>query len=104
MSRYRMIFTDNKQSKRGIMSVVLSAICFLSFVYSLVVSYKNDGNVPNSFGAALVLTLVMAVVGLALGISALRDVSKFRAIPMVGTIVNLVMIIILGFVLWVGLN
>lgn len=104
MSRYRVIFTDNKQSKRGIMSLVLAVIGVSSLVYSLVISYKLEGKVPQSFGGALVVTLIMAVVGFCLGVAARLDGSKFRLVPMLGIIFNFLLIIALGALLWVGLK
>jgi len=104
MNKKRVIFTNNKQSKRGIMSTVLCVLCTVSVIYSLVYSYKLGGNVPSTFGGALVVTLIMAFTGLGLGVSAYLDISKYRLLPMIGIIVNGLNVLILGVILWIGLN
>lgn len=100
----RVIFTDKKISDRGIMSVVLGGICVLSQLYSFFVSYLHEGEVPARFGAALFLTLLFAVVGLSLGISAFKDIDKKRLLPFLGIVLNGVTVIILAFLLWIGLQ
>jgi len=104
MSKRRIIFTDNRQSKRGIMSVVLSTISLSSLLYSFIFSFRHEGEVPDTFGGALVVTLVMSVIGLGLGISARRDTSRFKMLPTIGIAINTLVIILLGFMLWVGLD
>lgn len=100
----RMIFTDNRQSKRGIMSVVLGVICLLSLAFGIIASYKLEGEVGVNFGAALFVTLVMSVTGIALGVSARMDSGSFKLLPNIGTAVNAVVIIVLAFLLWIGLR
>lgn len=100
----RMIFTDNKHSKRGIMSLVLGVICLGSLLYSIIYSYAHEGNVNSNFGAALVLTLLMAFVGLFLGIWSRNDIRKFRLFPNLGIIFNGIIIIFLAIILGLGLK
>lgn len=104
MSNKRIIFTNNKQSKRGIMSAVLCVLCTASLLFSIITSYHNEGVVPATYGSALVVTLVMAFTGLGLGISAFMDVSKYRLLPTIGIVINTIDVLVLGVLLWVGLR
>ena len=104
MAKNRIIFTDNKQSKRGIMSVVLATICFLSMIYSIVVSYRLEGEVSQSIGTGLVMTLIMSVTGMVLGVSARLDGNKFKLLPVLGIVINGIVIVSLAFLLGLGLR
>lgn len=100
----RIIFTDNKRSKRGIMAIVLAVICICSLLYSFIYSYHTEGNIASTFGGALVVTLIMAVVGICLGVSAGMDNSKFKLFPTIGTVLNSIVLVILAGLLWIGLK
>ena len=100
----RVIFTNHRQSKRGIMSFVLGVICVLSMIYGIVVSYKLSGAVRANFGTALFVTLVMSLVGLGLGINARMSGDKFPLLPNIGIGLNTAVILVLGFILWIGLR
>jgi len=105
MSRKRrIIFTDNKQSDRGIMSLILGVICVLSLLYSMIASLRLEGELSIRYGAALFMTLVFGIAGLALGIVARRDGTKFKLIPTVGIIVNGLVVFFLAVLLWIGLR
>jgi len=86
------------------MSLVLGVICLVSLSIGIYVSYKMEGNVRASFGTALFITLVMSLVGLGLGISARMDDDKFSLLPNIGIGINAVVIVVLGFILWIGLR
>ena len=102
--RRRVIFTDNKQSDRGIMSIILGGLCTVSLFYCFIVSYRMDGAVPERFGAALFITLIFAIAGLSLGIVSRMDVTKFKLVPTIGIVVNAVAVCVLAFLLWIGLK
>ena len=86
------------------MSLVLGILCAGSVTYSLIASYIKQGEVNSRFGAALLVTLLMSVIGLILGWLACSDADKRKAIPTVGVILNVIVILGLGALLWIGLN
>lgn len=86
------------------MALVLGILCSGSVAYSLIASYLKQGEVNSRFGGALLVTLLMAVVGLILGAMACSDVDKRKAVPTVGVILNVIVILVLGALLWIGLN
>ena len=104
-SKSRIIFTTNRQSDRGIMSVILGCISFASLVFGVVYSYANSGAVIRErFGAGLLLTLVFSIIGLTLGMLARSEVDRYKAMPLLGITLNLLIIIVLAMFLWIGLN
>ena len=100
----RIIFTAQEQSDKGIMSLALGVLCLLSVLYSLIVSYIRQGEIASRFGGALFVTLILAVIGLILGALARTDIDKRKLIPTLGVIINVMVILMLGAVLWIGLN
>lgn len=100
----RVIFTDNKQSSKGIMSVILGTISLISLIYCFSVSYHTEGAVSERFGPALIVTLVFAIVGMVLGVAGRREIDKFKLIPTIGIITNGVAVVVLGFLMWIGLR
>ena len=86
------------------MSLVLGIIGILSILYAGIVSYLRQGEIPDRFGAALFVTLLLEFVGLLLGGLAHREADKLQTIPTVGLILNCITVLALGFFLWIGLN
>ncbi|MBR6390894.1 MAG: hypothetical protein IKS16_06080 [Lachnospiraceae bacterium] len=100
----RIIFSSHDQSDKGIMALILGVISALSLAYASVVSYIHQGEVPDKFGGALFVTFVFAVAGLILGGVARNEADKLRTVPTVAIALNGLVILALGFFLWIGLN
>lgn len=75
-----------------------------SLLYSFIYSYKLNGEIPDNFGAALVITLVMAMVGAVLGVSARLDHTKFKMLPVLGIVVNTIDLVVLAILLGIGVR
>ena len=102
--RSRIIFTNNEQSDRGIMSVILGVICICSLLYSCIYSYLKEGEVvEHRFGAALILTLFFAIAGLILAALGRNAADRYKLIPTIGIVLNSAVILALAFILWIGL-
>ena len=86
------------------MSLILGVISALSLTYAAVVSYIRQGEVPDKFGSAMFVTFIFAVAGLILGGVARNEADKLKTIPTVAIILNSLVILSLGFFLWIGLN
>lgn len=86
------------------MALILGVISALSLTYAAVVSYIRQGEVPDKFGSALFVTFIFAVAGLILGGVARNETDKLKTVPTVAIILNSLVILSLGFFLWIGLN
>lgn len=101
----RVIFTDNKQSDRGIMSFILAVISLCSVLFCVIYSYvKGGGVIQLRFGAALALTLVFSVIGIVLGALSRSEADTYRALPTLGLILNTLSVLFLAALLWIGLS
>ncbi|MCR5594656.1 MAG: DUF6142 family protein [Lachnospiraceae bacterium] len=104
MRKDRIIFKSHEQSDIGIMSLILGIISALSVVYSIVYSYVRQGEINDRFGVALFVTLIMSIVGAVLGTIARKDTDKLQLIPKLAIALNILVIVFLGALLWIGLN
>ncbi len=86
------------------MALVLGVISAISLIYAAVVSYIRQGEVPDRFGSALFVTFIFAVAGVILGGLGRNEADKLKTIPTLAIILNALVILSLGFFLWIGLN
>ena len=87
------------------MSVILGCISFASLIFGVVFSYANSGDVMKErFGAAMLLTLIFSIIGLTLGMFARNETDRYKAMPLLGITLNLLIIVVLTAFLWIGLN
>ncbi|MBQ9333112.1 MAG: hypothetical protein IJS12_02140 [Lachnospiraceae bacterium] len=86
------------------MALVLGVISASSLVYAAIVSYIRQGEVPDEFGSALFVTFIFAVAGVILGGLGRNEADKLKTIPTVAIVLNALVILSLGFFLWIGLN
>lgn len=87
------------------MSVILGLINLVSLGFGVVYSYTKAGEIMSSrFGAALILSLIFSVIGLTLGMLARSETDRYKAMPLLGITLNLLIIVVLAAFLWIGLN
>ena len=95
------MFTDKRHTKRGIFSCVLGVSGLAALTYSIVRIYFAGGAVSNAQTVTLVLAVLYGFVGLALGLRMLFGRESFPLFPMIGTILNaLLLLISAGLILW----
>lgn len=100
MARY--IFTNKKESKRGIMSTVFGIIALVSLGLAVYFTFQNQGMAPVKFGVVGFLSLIFAGVGLILGIMGKLDEDKFYVLSWTGIVLNLLTLAGISFILYAG--
>ncbi len=96
------IFTDKKNPKWGIMSTILGLIATVSISLAVHFTYQNKGTAPMQYGAVVILSMIYAVAGLALGIRSLMEKDIFRIFPVIGILLNALTVIAGGIILYLG--
>ena len=71
------MFTNKSHSDKGIMATILGVISLVTLIYTLVMSYRNNGNIPRQYGAAALLVTIFAFVGAGLGMVSKTERDKF---------------------------
>lgn len=82
------IFTNRKHPRKGIMSTVLGIICTCSLALTLYLSYLAKGTTIPRYGTTALLAFIMAIVGLALGLSSRNEPDRFKLFPRLGILLN----------------
>ena len=103
-SKEGYIFTDKKNPKRGIMSSILGLIAGVSVCLAVHLTYLNGGTAFMQYGAAVLLAMIYAAAGLALGIRSLTEKDIFRVFPIIGILLNVVTMAASGIILYLGVS
>lgn len=102
-NREGYIFTDKKNPKWGIMSTILGTISAASVCMAVHFTYLNKGVAPMQYGAAVLLALIYAITGMALGARSLMEKDIFLFFPVLGIILNLLTMTAGGIILYFGI-
>lgn len=101
MSR-RYIFTNKRESKKGILSSALGAIAIISVILALYGTFQNQGQAQVRYGMAVLFSLLFALAGIVLGILSKLEQDRFYVFSYLGIVLNLVAILGIGFILYAG--
>lgn len=69
-------FTNRKHSEKSVMSTVFGTISLISLAAVIYLAYRKAGEAPVNYGVSAILILFFAMVGLVLGIMAVREKDK----------------------------
>lgn len=104
MGRKSYMFTNKSHSDRGKMSAVLGLISTVSMCLVIYISYRQDGGMNPKLGAATFFALLFSMGGEVLGIMSRLEKDKFYLFPNLGIILNTFVIILVGFLLYLGVS
>lgn len=96
------IFTNKRHSNRAIMSTILGIISNMSLVSVIYLTYAQGGEAPAGYGITGLLVAVFSITGLLLGILTAMEKDRFKLFPCLGIIFNLIAILGIGFVVYIG--
>ncbi|MCR5272691.1 MAG: DUF6142 family protein [Lachnospiraceae bacterium] len=95
-------FTNKKHSVKGLMACILDCISLGTLVAVLVMAYISAGNVGVQLGITGLASLILSVMALFIGISALHEETTFNTLPTVGIVIAVITIICWGGMLVLG--
>ena len=96
------IFTNKKESKKGIMSAVLGIIALVSLFFAVYETFRNQGQALVKYGVAALFALLFALAGIVLGIMSKMEEDRFYLFSYLGIILNLLAIAGIGFIIYAG--
>lgn len=102
LSKYK--FTNKRHSMKALMGVILALIGLVSVLICIVLSFKNGGQASPTFGAVALLSMVMAFVGLILGIISRTEPDRYYFFSDLGIVLNILMLAAGGGILALGLS
>ncbi|WP_455618432.1 DUF6142 family protein [Eisenbergiella sp.] len=98
----KYIFTNKKESKKGIMSAVLGIIALASLFFAIYETFRNQGQALVKYGVAALFALLFALAGIVLGIMSKMEEDRFYLFSYLGIILNLLAIAGIGFIIYAG--
>lgn len=102
------IYTNKTHSPKGIMSAVFGLFAFVTIVLALYFTFRAKGTASPRYGAAGLLSLIFALIGMILGIMARLEEDKYYLFAYIGLLCNFLVLagdvglLALGFGLWGG--
>lgn len=96
------MFTNKQHTQKGIMATILGVISLVTLAYAIVMSYLKAGNVPRQYGAAVLLVMIFAFVGIALGVISKTERDKFYLFSYLGIALNVAALIVISVILYAG--
>lgn len=96
------IFTNKEHTRKGIMATILGIISIATLIYTVLMSYRQDGNVPRQYGAAAMLVMVFAFVGIILGVISRMERDKYYLFSYLGIALNVLVLVAISIILYAG--
>lgn len=102
MKKNSYMFTNKEHTLKGIMSSILGVISLAALAYAVFMSYRRVGNIPRQYGAAAMLVMVYAFVGIGLGVVSKTERDKFYLFTYLGIILNMLALALISVILYAG--
>lgn len=96
------IFTNKEHTRKGIMATILGIISIATLVYTVLMSYRQDGEVPRQYGAAAMLVMLFAFVGIILGVVSRMERDKYYLFSYLGIALNVLVLAAISIILYAG--
>ncbi len=96
------MFTNKEHTQKGIMATILGVISLATLVYMMVMSYQRAGDIPRQYGAAALLSMLFAFVGIVLGVISKSERDKFYFFSYLGIGLNVLVLAVLSAILYAG--
>lgn len=96
------MFTSKQHTQKGIMSTILGVISLVTLAYTVIMSYLRAGDVPRQYGAAVMLVMIFAFIGIILGVVSKTERDKFYLFSYLGIVLNVLALLVISVILYAG--
>lgn len=96
------IFTNKEHTQKGMMATILGVISLGTLAYTVFMSYRQDGSVPRQYGAATMLAMIFAFIGVILGVVSRTERDKYYLFSYLGIILNVLALAAVSVILYAG--
>lgn len=84
------------------MSTILGIISLGTLAYAVVMSYLKAGDIPRQYGAAAMLVMIFAFIGIILGVVSKTERDKFFFFTYLGIVLNVLALAVISIILYAG--
>lgn len=96
------MFTNRKHSQKAVMSTVFGVLCTVSLAVVIILSYSRDGDIPAGYGFTGVFATLLSLIGLILGVLAVREKDRFKLFGWLGILLNGISLAMVSGILYVA--
>ena len=84
------------------MSTILGMISIVTLAYAIITSYQRAGDIPLQYGAAAMLVMIFAFVGIILGVISRSEKDKYYLFTYLGIGLNVLVLTAISIILYAG--
>lgn len=84
------------------MSTILGVISLVTLAYAIITSYFRAGDIPRQYGAAAMLVMIFAFVGIILGVISKTEHDKYYLFAYLGILLNVLTLVVISVILYAG--
>ena len=84
------------------MSTILGMISIVTLAYAIITSYQRAGDIPLQYGAAAMLVMIFAFVGIILGVISRSEKDKYYLFTYLGIGLNVLVLAAISIILYAG--
>lgn len=102
MARRNYKFTNKRHPDQAVFSVILGLISLCGIAFVIYRSYQDQGGTRPGYGVTGLLAVIFSLTGVVLGLLSFRKRDSFQVLCYVGTILNLLILVGMGFLFSLG--
>ncbi len=95
-------FTNKKHPVQGGMSVMAGIIGLVCLALTVYYTYKEYVTAPARYGLVCFLTVILAMAGIVLGLTAYRKKEAYFFFPLLGILLNSLVLFFNGYIIYAG--
>lgn len=96
------MFTNRRHSQKAIMSTVFGVLCTVSLLIVVCLSYFSNGEIPAGYGFTGLFAMALSLIGLLLGVLAVREPDRFKLFAWLGILFNSVSLGAVSLILYIA--
>ena len=102
MPRRNYKFTNKKHPEKAVASTILGSVSLLGLLAVIYASFLADGGTKPGYGLTGLLAVIFSLAGAGLGIASFRERESFHFFCWLGTVMNLLILLGIGFLVFWG--
>ncbi len=84
------------------MSTNLGIISIVSMIIVIYLTYQREGDATSGYGMTGFFATIFSLIGLGLGVAALREKDTYKLFAWLGTVFNVLMLACMAFLIYLG--
>ncbi|MBR6478667.1 MAG: hypothetical protein IKS85_09500 [Lachnospiraceae bacterium] len=96
-------FTNKKHPAKAIFAIILGVVSLIGICAAIYLSFRAEGATKPGYGMTGLLATIFSLTGTVLSVLSFRDRNSFYVLSWVGTILNLVVLVGIGFLFSLGI-